>query len=311
MVTLLAALYTGCSGDRSTTQEQDTTQSTSEVSQDTLRMKSLYKRAFDVEEPPATAHEVTCIRADFPRYVQHKALGAQQAFAQRDPALKVTVKALKDAVSGLQCAPPPEGPIKHAVIVHHGLLANGQYDAMIQVLCLTYDPVTERYTYPASADGYTVNDQGELVYDATGSTKWYASGGAGERYSAKTYIMHKPGTAWAPYDTASDRRAMAFPYELELEHLIDHNELNDTDMLLLEPYAEASVRNDHGGGNYAEDGYFHGVVWVPVGVTLDNVRDPQQPFKNKAADLGAPCPVNCAGKKFKFWTIGVKPRSNC
>ncbi len=305
MLLLFAALHVGCGGGAGTPEQG--------AAQDTLIQNEKGLHEIKIEMQAARAHEMTCVRADFPKYVQQTTSGSKKPFEPRNPALQVTVNALQNAVAAAEqaCAGAPGVKGEHAVIVHHGLLTNGEYDAFIQVVCLSYDENDGKYTYAATDDGYTVDGQGGMVYDATGHTKWYASGGPGDRYASKTFIMHEPGGSWTAYDAASDRRAMVFPYEQELALLIAHNDLSGTSMLLIEPYAEATLREDLGGGQYNEKGYFHGVAWVPVDIVLDDTIDIQHPFKAKAADLGAPCPVNCAGEKFKFPTSGAKPRTTC
>ena len=58
-------------------------------------------------------------------------------------------------------------------------------------------------------------------------------------------------------------------------------------------------------GQPKQDPYVQGVVWVPVGIAIDNPVVSGTPYKNKAANPGAPCPVHCPGRAFVFPVNGT------
>jgi hypothetical protein len=76
------------------------------------------------------------------------------------------------------------------------------------------------------------------------------------------------------------------------------------DTLMVEPAAEFELA-DATTGQPKQDSYVQGVVWVPVGITVNDSLVSGTPYKNKAANLGAPCPVNCVSKAFSFPVTGT------
>ncbi|MBL0036425.1 MAG: hypothetical protein IPP26_11865 [Flavobacteriales bacterium] len=278
------------------------------VVQDTIKMiRSWYKEKFDTEFPQGRPKEVLCGRLDFEKYIHYGSPSSHDTIGPGT--VKINVLSLKNAISALTCVSADQ--IKHGIIVHHGLDLNNDYTAFLQIVCLTYDAGTKEYKYEQKASGYTLNSSGILIPDPEGLTKWNDQGGPGHDYLSKVVLDRNATNTFVQYTYGTDVRSQIFPFETEIDELIADNHLRPEEFILLEPISEPQERIDNANGTYTERGFQQCVVWTPVGRTLDEVFDTNEPYKNKVADLGSPCPVTCAGVKFKFRKRGLRPRVNC
>jgi hypothetical protein len=279
------------------------------VSAEALAQRRAYALYFATEDPAVGARELQCVQSDFNATIHQGEPQDHAAIRPRQLPLELRVEALQQLVADLACSNGTD--IAHGVVLHYGLDGDLRFDVMLQVLCLTHDANADSLAYAAEEVGYTLDGSGGLVVDSLALSHWYGPGGHGERYASKVVVRHDTGGPWTAYADTVDVRATIFPYELHLSGLIAHNALGGQDLLRIVPIAEPFTRDDDGNGGYVETGFHQGAAWVPVGVDLDDAQDINAPFRNKAADLGAPCPYACPGALFTFSVKGLPKRSGC
>lgn len=298
---LLLAGCGGCQQPAPRTEATDTAQGDS--LQDTAQLLFVTKNKW------VGARELACIKADFNKYVHVGKPSQHTQIQQRKDSLKVGVGKLHDLVKNLSCS--NTDALQHGVVLHYGLDDGMRFDVMLQVVCLDYWPNdSNKYSYNAPAHGYTLDITGTLVYDATALAKWYGTNGPGTRYAQNVVIDRNADNTWTAFDPDRDVRSTIFPYEEQITGLINDNNLDKDSLLLIEPIAEPVDRKPTAAG-YVEKGYHQGAAWVPVNLTVDDTLYEGYDFKNKAADLGSPCPYACPTSKFLFPQMGLKPREGC
>lgn len=298
---LLLAGSSGCQQPAPQTEPTDTAQGDS--LQDKAHLRLVTKNKW------VGARELACIKADFKKYIHVGKPTDHKEIELRMLPLTVGVGKLHDLVKNLSCI--NDGDFQHGVVLHYGLDESLRFDVMLQVVCLDYWPNdSNKYSYDAPAHGYALASTGTLVYDATALAKWYGTSGPGTRYAQNVVIDRNADNAWTAFDPDQDVRSTLFPYQEQITGLINDNNLDKDSLLLIEPIAEPVDRKPTATG-YDEKGYHQGAVWVPVNFTVDDTTYPGYPYKNKAADLGSPCPYACPTSKFLFPQKGLKPREGC
>lgn len=263
---------------------------------------------YGTEHSYVPAKELQCAESDFSDHLHLGDPSTHQPFGPPPAGLQVKVAnllAVLDAVDPCE----PTGPIERCVIIHFGVDDSDYFDVRLQFLCLTYDSTSKEYTYPESKDCYAILANNTLSFEQDGLVAWRASGGGWFNYANNVVILSGTGASWAKLDDATEPNAGVFS-EVALRALIADNKLEEG-LLSIVPIATPEKRTPTPGGGYDEQGYHQGAAWVPVGVTLDGVTYPNEAYKNKALDLGMPCPVTCPQMAFTFWTSGTAPRSTC
>jgi len=303
---MLMLMLAGCGGSQQTAPPQEPEPTAFE---DGVNRMQAVEPSIDSQEPWVTASELKCMTDDFNKYIHVGTPASHAPIQLRALPLTVGVGALQALVSGLKCS---KGDlVSHGVLLHYGLDGRMGFDVMLQLVCTDHYASDSTYTYDEPKEGYTLDGTGALVLDTNALAKWYASKGPGTRYAANVVLDHNANDQWTAFNKDKDVRSTIFPYQLRLTELIKDNDLGADDLLRIVPVAEPRTRREDGEGGYVETGYHQGAAWVPEGVTLDDKAYVNTPYKNKAADLGHPCPYTCPKDKFKFRDKGLPPRSSC
>ncbi len=242
--------------------------------------------------------ELTCIRDHFTAAIHHAQPTGHLPIGMRNPPLLVGVGELRNMVQSQGCN--GTGPEQVAVLVHVGSTAAGEFDAMVQLVCLGHDPATGNYTYAQQEAGYLLDGSGALVPDQQAYSKWFSQDGPGRRYQEEVMIRRGASGGWTGYDPANDVRSLAYPWNGTISPLILDNKLSDTAMLEIVPMAELFAKDELGTGHPNKDTYLQGLAWIPVGITLSDNISTSANFSRKAADLGSPCPLTCPEVPFSF-----------
>lgn len=307
-VVLTLLLLAGCGGGQQPASPPEPGTVSSDTIQGDTSTQNLLK-ARNTENQWVRDAELSCVKADFTRYVHVGTPTIHSAIQLRALPLTVGVSKLQTLIDALPCA--NGGAVQHGVLLHYGLDSNMQFDVMLQVVCLSYASEDSKYSYTEPGGGYTLDGTGALVYDAAALAKWYGSNGPGARYASNVVVDHNASNVWTKFSSAKDVRSTIYPFQTQIMGLVNDNKLGPNGLLRIDPISEPIERRRDGAGGYNEVDYHQGAAWVPVGVSLDNTFYPQTPFKNKAADLGSPCPYTCPNTKFKFKFTGLEPREGC
>lgn len=290
---VLVGLTAGCRSPRSTAPEPSSKTDTSQKGSITM----------NVIDPHVGIDELQCITTHFMASIHHGDPMEHKPIGSRYPVLLVKVGTLQDVVAQLACTSGET--VDHAVIVHPGLTDQNAFDVLVQVVCLKYDNNTREYSYDPTDVGYTLDGTGQLVLSSSALADWNGLNGPGTRYRSQVVLQRGKGGAWEKFDGSYDVSSVVYAYEGGLQNLIAHNDLDPDDLLLVEPAAELIGKDYYASGHPKVDSYVQGMVWVPMGVRIDDQVNSGTPYKMKAADLGAPCPVNCPTKGFRFPHTGV------
>lgn len=306
--TIAALLLIGSCGTGTNQQGGDGQSDTISLASAGAALKAAMVAPYGTEHNYVPAKELNCAETDFTDHLHVGDPNTHNPFGPPAGGIEVKVADLLSKLDAVSTC-TPTGPIERCAIIHFGLNSSDEFDVRLQFLCLTYDTHTKEYSYPDSKDCYAILPNNMLDFESDGLVAWRASGGGWHNYENKVVILSGTGGSWAKVDPVYEPNAVVFS-EAELRALIADNKV-EQGMLGIVPIATPETRTPISGGGYDEQGFHQGAAWVPVGVTLDGTAYPGTPYKNKALDLGDPCPHACPTVPFEFWTIGTAPRSSC
>lgn len=281
---------------------QDTTHVDSAANGERQTMLAL--KIYGTENPYVGPKELVCARLDHADFI-HQGTSRTSNSSIGSFSFHCTVKALalQTAVDALNSC-TGGGPATHAVTVHYGLTENFFFVPALQVQCLKYVAAEDKYYLEKNNDCYLINADGSLTFKADGLLDWDAM--EGKRYRDRVYVSNYPAAGFRKFDASKDPRAMVFPYEYTLADLISDNGLLTAGALEITQISTPEKYTADVGENFQAE-----IAWIPVGVTLSGTVDPYRHFREKAADLGSPCPPSCPEDHFAFKTQGTMPRAGC
>ena len=245
-----------------------------------------------VEKPFVPDTAVRCITYDFTQ--QFKLGPASSPRPIPIAPMEFTRASYDQAISDSQFIPDSIG-----VVVHFGLVngtASKQFDVAFEFVDLEHKG-NGYYDYVAPNVHYTISN-GALVRNSGGIANWKSNW---TTFTSDVVFMDDLNGSYRTHDTLKDVEFVVFP-NTEIQQLITHNGMSGTDKFKLKPTAEPT--------NGTSRDFRQGIVWIPLNVTLNDTVDPSKPFKNKGADLGAPCPKDCPPKVI-LRTSGAAIRPNC
>lgn len=249
------------------------------------------------EHPYVPAKEFACMTADVLDHFKTKPANLPVPITV--PTRQFTVGALKDALPG--CSPQKTG-----IIVHHGLDNFRRYVPAFQFVCLSTTPVDNAYTYAPTSSYYLIH--GTTLTEQTGAdiADWQPA----ITYRNDIVVKRQSGGIHHPFASRTDVEYVVFQYEDVVLRLIDDNDMTNNSMLHVTPTSEPMEWTVDGAGTEYTFDHRMGICWVPDR-TLTNIHDPLKKYKDKAADLGSPCPpLGCNGL-VKFKTSGPPARPSC
>lgn len=252
--------------------------------------------------------ELTCAQADLPLHIQHGTTTQHAPYTTTTNGIQVKSASLLAEFAQIQPC-QPTGPIERCAIVHLGLDSTNRFEVRLQLLCMTYDAMAETYEYQASNDCFVIGSDGDLSLERDGMLAWRAPGGGWDNYATRVVIQPDNDGRWVEFNKETEPHSFVFS-EQHISALIRDNALSNGKLSIV-PIATPEERTLTAEDTYAEKNYHQGVAWLPLDVELDNTTYPGEPFKNKACDLGSPCPPNYPGAGFAFWTKGTPPRATC
>lgn len=252
--------------------------------------------------------ELDCAEQDFKDHIHLGTSASHDPIPFPAKPLRFSADDLKDHLPST-CGTGSEE--QYGVLVHFGLTHGKVLDLALEIACLTYDEVYDGYRYASTGDYLVIRDE-KLESDGGNTLKdWYGPTGAGTRY-AQNVVIDAGNDTYVPFQWGRDVLARAYPYQSELELLIDQNAIEGQEtMVELVPIATPGSWMPIAPDESVEFNYGQGLAWC---VNRDSIVDtPPNPeslrFKHRAADLGSPCPPNTL--VFKFAALGVPARPYC
>lgn len=279
------------------------------ISEEVKKMQDEYEKNIGSKHPYVGAKEHYCLASDFFNNIHQAPAAAPnnhapiRSFPQESTILATEITRYRNAAAATPCAAP--GPVDVGVVVHFGMDVDNDLVYALQFPCLIWNSGTGEYTIPnpQAADVFFTIGAGGMLFPTT-LAAWQPNI---DRYKASIRTRRNDAT-WDGYLAATTHTSEVFPYRFELEDLIAQNPVAQ---LQLVPISTPETRTPQADGTYVETNWQLFVSWVPVGVKLDDANNGTNLFKNRAADLGSPCPPNCPMQSFRFKTIGTEPRSSC
>ena len=251
---------------------------------------------FLIERSNVCQTEFNCMRPEFDRH-----------FTAGGTMLQRTDNLLQwAALTSLFNATPPQDQ-EHGLRIHYGLSGSGPY-----TLELGLEPVHLQrrvnmfYDVRPSGNVYPLNPDGSLASAIT-EAAWRS--GFGDPYFSMVEVLRSHD------DAAPDRLARDFDHGSYTFRMVDlvaqHVQNSEPSHLRIYSIGDPIIRQS----DTDEDDWRHVLAIVcatdndPTHILLDDNVDPGAPFRNKALDLGSPCPPSCV--LARFYRYGMAPRSNC
>lgn len=241
--------------------------------------------------------EFTCITSDV---WEHFKVGPASAPTHmgRVP-YQFTVNSLTDALP--ICAAHNE----IGVVIYHGLDTSNKYVPAFQFVCLNTTAVPDSFTFAPVDDYYLISGNALVKQAGQKINAWQPA----IDLRTKVVVQRYSDGPYFPFKKDTDVEYVVFPYKAELDLLLQHNNMQGTDLISVAPTSTPLQWTVNAQNVEYTFDHEMGICWVP-NVTLTDVVDPQKSFQAKAANLGSPCPPLCKGT-VKFREQGEPTLPSC